>query len=636
MPGIICCIDQKECNLTQDLAIDLLHSMDHHSQYFHEWVLDRCFMGAVELSALEYKNRLLYNDKSLIGVSRGSIFNKEDLSKKFGIESTGSCVNDTKFIAELYHREGCEFVKYLNGLFSIALYDKEKDVIIFANDRYGYYPLFCGLVSNRLVFASEAKTVVRGLGINPRINRNAIPEFFAFSFLLGDKTFFEGVKKVPPASLVLFDRKTGQLNSQQYWDFSLKEYEPSLPLTTYLVQFNKLMKQSVERRVKDCNKVGIFLSGGLDSRVIAAFASETKTPIVTFTFGVKGCEEDKIATEVSEILGFEHHFLEIPSSFISESANQIVYAGDGLIRIRDSHFVSLLKKVQEQVGTVLLGTFGGDLTCRPEGRLSKKLLQSKTRKQVIDFIFNYYTFVVSNVIPICMHEKVFAEEFFEGVKGKAKEEFIHTFEGIRFNTPADIGDYWEYRNREPRYIFQASQHVNWFLESRHPFMDNDLVDFFAFRFPVSLRRKEIMGITFEDTFLQRALNLRFPSLAHVKWHGFKPNTNRYKILAVEGTHYIQKRINKVLQRILRQKLQTKNPDFRGYDQWLREGSKTFVIQTLLDPKTLARSIFKEDYIRQTVDNHMSYEADNNQIICDMLNIELMQRLFFDNPKEPLG
>ena len=129
------------------------------------------------------------------------------------------------------------------------------------------------------------------------------------------------------------------------------------------------------------------------------------------------------------------------------------------------------------------------------------------------------------------------------------------------------------------------------------------------------------------------MNLRFPSLAHVKWHGFKPNTNRYTILAVEGTHYIQKRINKVLERILRQKLQMKNPDFRGYGQWLREDSKAFVIETLLDPKTLARSIFKEDYIRQTVTDHMSYKADNNQVICDMLNIELMLRLFFDKAKE---
>jgi hypothetical protein len=84
----------------------MLHSIEHRPLYFHESEIDQCFMGAVELHALENKNRLLYSDKSLIAVSRGSIFNKEELSKKFGIESTDSCSNDTKFVAGLYKRKG--------------------------------------------------------------------------------------------------------------------------------------------------------------------------------------------------------------------------------------------------------------------------------------------------------------------------------------------------------------------------------------------------------------------------------------------------------------------------------------------------------------------------------------------------
>ncbi|MGE5637573.1 MAG: asparagine synthetase B family protein, partial [Chloroflexota bacterium] len=515
MPGIICCINRRGNDLTQDDATKLLSSMEHHSSYFHKWAIDqnRSLIGVVELNALKDRNNPLYNDNLVMAVSRGNIFNKNELSTKFGLEPSDSCINDTKFIVELYKKQGLKFVEYLNGLFSLAIYDKEKENVIIANDRYGYFPLFYAVGPNRTAFASEAKTVVKGSDIYPEMDETAIPEFFAFSFLLGDKTFFKNVRKIPPASLVLHERKTDRLQSWRYWDFSIKEYEPSTSLTSYLTEFNNLMRRSVERRVKDCDKIGIFLSGGLDSRVIAAFASQTKTPVVTFTFGVRDCEEEKIAMEVAEILGLEHHFLEIPSSFISEYAQEIVHAGDGLIRIRDSHFVSLLKRVQAEVSTVLLGTFGGDLTCRPEGRLSEKLIRSKTKEQVIDFILNYYTSIVSNVIPISEHEKVFTKEFFEKIKGKAENEFIHTFDEIIFQSPAEIGDYWEYRNREPRYIFQASQHINWFLETRHPFMDNDLVDFFAFRFPVSLRRKEIIGITYEDTFLQRALNLEFPSLS---------------------------------------------------------------------------------------------------------------------------
>jgi asparagine synthase (glutamine-hydrolysing) len=630
VPGILCCVDRTEGVFPVDQVNKMLGSMKHDKSYFSEFVVDSqgCSMGAVELDILRNRCNLLHTDQRINVAFRGSIFNLTDLSKKFGVNSTSCFVNNAKFVAELYKMKDLGFVEYLNGLFSVAIFDKEKEAICVANDRYGYFPLFYGLTSKNLVFASEAKAVVKGLGISPQLNEQAIPDFLAFSFLLGNKTFFKGVQKVPPASIILYSKKTNKLDFRRYWDFSLKKYNSSVPLTTYLEEFNSLMKKSVEKRVEDCDKIGLFLSGGLDSRVIAAFVSETKTPVVTFTFGVRGCEEENIASDVSEILGLEHHFFEIPSNFIAENAQQIVYAGDGLIRIRDCHFISLLRKVREYVCTVLLGTFGGDLTCRPEGRLSTKMLKSKTRQEVADFILNYYTKVVSNVIPISEHETVFTKEFFRKIKNKTLEEFTHTFDEIDFNSPADIGDYWEYRNREPRYIFQASQHVNWLLESRHPFLDNDLVDFFALRFPVFLRRKEIMGVTFEDTFLQRALDLRFPSLRNVKWHGFKPNTNRYEVLALEGVRYLRKKMGKSLEKIVRRKVQTGNPDFRGYDQWLREDSKNFVISTLLNERARERSIFRNHFVNTVINEHMNYRADNNQIICDMINLELMQELFF--------
>ena len=301
-----------------------------------------------------------------------------------------------------------------------------------------------------------------------------------------------------------------------------------------------------------------------------------------------------------------------------------------MIRIRDSHFISLLEKIQGQVDAVLLGTFGGDLTCRPEGRLPDMMLNFRKRSQVIDFLFDYYTNVVSNVLPISKQSKAFKEPFFSKIQGKTRKNFVNTFTEISFNSAPDIGDYWEYRNREPRYIFHASQHINWFLDTRHPYMDNDLVEFFAFRFPINLRRKEVFGVTFEDTFLQKALNLRFPHLSHITWHGFKPESNLLQVIAVKGVHFVQENIARFLEKIVRRKVPTQAPDFRGYSEWLRTGSKKFVLETLLNERTLNRPYFREDFIRKTIADHMNYRADNNQILCDLINFELMNRIFFDS------
>ena len=136
------------------------------------------------------------------------------------------------------------------------------------------------------------------------------------------------------------------------------------------------MKKAVERRVQNKKKVGVFLSGGLDSRIVAAFASEICENVITFTFGIENCPDRKIAEQVAERLGIENLFYEIPSDFIAKYSERIVSEGDGLIRIRDCHFIALLEKVRRLVDTVLLGTFGGELF----GSKITKTLQNLKRK----------------------------------------------------------------------------------------------------------------------------------------------------------------------------------------------------------------------------------------------------------------
>ena len=628
MPGIFGCIDRNGDPVPKEIAMGMADSLKHEDWYVDEWILDSCLLGAVELEFLYQINSLVYDDgESLIGVSRGNIYNKQELSEKFGIHYTPLYSNDIRFVVELYRKEGSNFAKHLNGLFVAAIYDKEKDRIVLANDRYGYYPLFYSLSSKNFVFASEAKAVLKDRAITPRINRSAVPEFFAFSFLLGNKTFFEDVKLMLPACILTYDRTKDQINIKRYWDFSLKKYEPTKPLGSYLKDFNRLMKRAVERRVKDREEVGVFLSGGLDSRIIAAFASETKTPVITFTFGVKNCSEQKIASEVAERLGLENVFYEIPSDFIADYARKIVYRGDGLVRIRDCHFIGLLDEIRKRVHTVLLGTFGGDLVW-PDAE-TEKLISLKRREEVINYLFKFYTSTLNNTLPVREHQRAFTDAFFKEIKGNVKKNFIRTFDEIRFSLPSDIADYWEYRNREPRYIFQASQHINWYLETRHPFMDNELVDFLAFRFPPHLRRREMFGMVVENTFLQKAISHSFPSLSDIPWHGFPPNPNTLRVLLIGGRRFIRKKIVTRLEKLLRTKIRFTPIDFRGYDEWLRTGSKAYALNTLLDTKTLKRNFFRKDFVMKIIRDHMNYKENYNLLMCDLINFELMNRIFFE-------
>jgi asparagine synthase (glutamine-hydrolysing) len=630
MPGIFGCVNRDGRPVARKLAIEAASCMKHEEWYVDEWVLDPCLLGTVEPDFLHHEYNLAEDDeRSLIAVSKGNIYNKDELSDAFSIAKSSSYVNDTSFLVDIYKKKGEEFAKYINGLFVFAIYDKEAGRLSVANDRYGFYPLFYSDNEKVFVFASEAKAVTRLSESGPVLNKAAVPEFFTFSFLLGDKTFFKNVQRMPPASIITYNHGTNSTHRRQYWEFNIqqKKIEASKDC---LREFCRIMRKAVARQVQDRKQVGVFLSSGLDSRFVAAFAHETGVPIITYTFGTRNCLAQKIAAEVAERLGVENVFFEIPSDFIAKYAAEIVYRGDGMIRIRDCHFISFLNEIRKRTSTVLLGVFGGDLCCPLS--FSKRLLGLKTRKGIVDYLTRRYT----TVLPIEEHRNAFTDFFWDETKGLVQSEFWETFDKTpELASPADIADYWEYRNREPNYIFHLFQHINWYLETRNPFLDNDLVDFLAFRLPVELKFREIFNIKIDEVFFQKAINYCFPSLANIKTsHGnVPPDSSFSRFLAGEAGLFIRKRVGKVLAHLFPGKELLPSADFRAYEKWIRTGSRQYVQDVLSDSRTLNRGVFRPEYIRRILEEHMVGGKNHEQLICDLVNFELMNRMFFESVNE---
>jgi asparagine synthase (glutamine-hydrolysing) len=619
MPGIFGFIDRIGNSVSGKIVIDMENSVKHENCHVEKWISDFCLLGTVQLKFLRNKHSIIHDkEMPLVGISTGNVYNKRELSQKFGIKNAFSQKNCNQFFIDLYKKKGLDFVSYLNGLFNVAIFDKEREKVIIANDRYGFYPLFYSVNSKRLIFASQARSVLNDVNLIPRIDETAIPEFFTFSYLLGDKTFFKGVKMMMPANELIYDKADDHVEVKQYWDFSIPEKETHMPtsLSNLLEEFKKLMKKAVERQVQDKKEIGVFLSGGLDSRILAAFASKTDTNVITFTFGVRNCPEQKIAKQVADRLGLENVFYEIPSDFIAKYAEKIVYLGDGLIRIRDCHFIALLEEIRKKVDTVLLGTFGGELF---GSKIARELRNIKGKDEVMNYLFKKKT----TVIPIEKHEEVFADAFYSETRGKVRKNFIETFDKIRFGSAADIVDYWEYRNRQRRYIFQSFQYINWYIETRHPFLDNDLVEFFAFRLPFDLR--------LDERFLQKALDYCFPSLSDIPWEhtGVAPNSHQVEVFLGKAILFAKDKIGMTAKRALKGRVILAPCDYREYEEWLRTGSKAYTLEILLDPRTLKRGYFKFSYIKKILREHMDYRKNHDQLICDLINFELLNRIFLE-------
>jgi len=614
MVGIFGLFCQNKGYLEENIE-GLTNILKHRNCYVEKKVIDSCLLGIVRLLSSRAKNCVACTkETNLVGVSTGYINNKDEIVKTLNLSPSTYTDNETYFLVTLFKKRGLNFVRFINGLFNVAIYDAANGKIIIANDRYGFYPLFYTINNGKFAFASEAKFVLKAAKINPKINKESISEFFTFSYLLGEKTFFEGVKLLRPATIMVFDTINHKILTKQYWDFSIPQNQCDKHSDLF-EEFKRLMKKAVNRAIKGADKIGVFLSGGLDSRALAAFASRSNVEVIAFTFGPKNSFEQRIARKVAERLKIKHICREIPSDFIAKYAEEIVYRGDGLVRIRDCHFIALLDEVRSMVDLVLLGTFGGELF---GSKITKTIKNFKSKKDVINYLYKKNI----TVLPLSEYQRAFNDNL-RDVGRNLFNRFYETFSQISFDKPEDIAEYWEYRNRQRRYIFQSFRYIDWYLETRHPFLDTDLVEFFALRLPYEMRLNEI--------FFQKALNYCFPCLSDIPWVRtmVPPGSSELALLIGRAKLFFKHKKDQILENALKGRVKFLPLDYRQYDQWIRTGSRDYILRLLLDSRTLSRGFFNPNYVKRILNDHINYKRNYDQLICDMVNFELLHRIFFD-------
>lgn len=605
MVRIFCYINRSNEPVSAEIY-DFLHNFGDKKFCFEKINIGSGFIGTADLRYLHTLNKIVNDEeKSLVGASMGKLYDKKIENNEHGKYS------DTQYIIDLYAKEGLNFTKYLNGLFNVVIYDKRRNIIVVANDRYGFYPLFYYTDEEKCVFASQAISVLKSARIKPQINDIAVAEFFIFNHTLKNKTLLKNINLFKPATIFVYDVNEKIFKSHQYWDFSPRIKNSNM--IELLPAFKKLMQKSIEKRVQDKNEIGIFLSGGLDGRLITGFAARTNVDVITFTFGHKKCRQKIIAKRVADRLGVENIFLEIPSDFISKHAEEIVCNGDGLIRIRDCHFISLLEEVKKKVSTILMGTFDSIFRGR------EWVQNVKNREALINYI-------IQKKGNMSRYEAVFSTEFIKNTKSKMLQNVKEIVDDIPFDTMSDIERYWSYRYSN-RYMFHTFQYINWYLETRHPYLDKELVDYFAFKLPYEFIK--------HTSFQKKALDYCFPNLSDIPYERtiVPPSSHPYIEYVGRGILLINTMVESVLDKLTKNGFSSILSDYRRYDKWLRTGSKDFTLNTLMDPRTLEREFIKAESIRNIVTDHMEHKKNNDQIICDLINLELFNRIFIDSDTE---
>lgn len=599
MPGLF-----GNYRIKEELSLNknILSLLSHGEEWFDGKALfnQYGFHGVVDFQSRLKNSYFSLDEKSIIVY--GDVYSYKGKKMKNNIP---------KNLLLLYEKDKFNFLRFLNGSFAVSIFDDDKLFII--TDKIGSKNVFYTHEFNKLLYSSEIKVIRINKAIRPNLNEDAISEFFTFSYVLGNKTLFEDIMLVPPATILSF--KENQIKFVKYHKFSFKKKnQEKFNINNLIRHFVSIMERSVKLRMENHEKFGIFLSGGLDSRLLTGFAKriadKAGKELISFTFGTKNGIQEKIAKRVSKKLKIKNEFFEIDPNVISKYAEEIVYKGDGHLRIRDAHFISFLREIRPKVDVILVGLFCSELFGET---LPKSILNIRSKKELINILYLY-----KNNIQISRHlPNLFLNNFAINSMNKILESMSQIVKNVKAEHYFDIYHNWEINQTARKYIIPLSNYMNWYVETKLPFLDDDVITF-AHHLPIELRIKK--------RFIHLALKYIFPSLANIPWEksGLPSQIDGLLLSIFQQKKIIVEKIKRKIERNSQSKIMFRNLDYRSYDYYLRTGSKNFIIDKLI--RKIDNEIWDSQYIRKIIEDHLNLKKNNELIICDILQIELLNKL----------
>ena len=405
---------------------------------------------------------------------------------------------DSEVVLEAYAEWGLEAVERLNGMFAFAVLDRARRQVVLARDRYGVKPLYYAFRGGSLLFASEIKALLRHPDCRAELDEDALVEYFTFQNFLGDRTLFRGIQILPAGCTLTVGLDVPAAASiRRYWDFKFEEpAQPSGDAEEYALELDRLFRQAVGRQLVSDVPVGSYLSGGMDTGAVTSLASAEMPGMRTFTIGFDlssasglelGFDERSQAERISYLLGTEQYEMVLKAGDMQRAMPDVVRHIEEP-RVGQSYPNFYAAKLAGSFGKVVLSGAGGDELFAGYPWRYFRAAQSSGFDDYVDRYFGFW----QRLVPEGVVDQFFRPVSSGGGMERSREIFASVFDGVRGNveTPADyinLSLYFEAKTfLHGLLVVEDKLSMAHGLETRLPFLDNDLVDF-AGRVPVGLK-----------------------------------------------------------------------------------------------------------------------------------------------------
>ncbi len=332
------------------------------------WLSEGVSLGQNRLSIIDISNASSQPMQSKDGryeiVYNGELYNFQDIKKELS-EVNFTSTGDTEVVIEAYAKWGKDCLQKFNGMFALAIWDKQEQSLFLARDHAGIKPLYYSVKDGDLIFSSEIKSILTWSKISRKLSVSSLNHYLRLLFVPEPFTMFQDVLKLPQGSYAYF--KNGKLDIQTYF-----VNNPNLTKagTSEIIEsINIKVSEAVERQLVSDRPVGVYLSGGIDSSVILDCMSRKHKNIKTFSVGFtlsdgedagKYNKDLDLARETAKRYNTDHHEISISSKDVMESLEKVIYHMDEPISNATACALFALSKETKKYVTVVLCGDGGD------------------------------------------------------------------------------------------------------------------------------------------------------------------------------------------------------------------------------------------------------------------------------------
>jgi asparagine synthase (glutamine-hydrolysing) len=579
------------------------------------WIEDCVGLGhrrlaVIDLSSLAHQPMMSHENRYVMTYN-GEIYNFRELRTQ--LQAMGypfRSESDSEVLLTAWAAWGVRALERLNGMFAFAIWDRTDKTLTLARDRYGIKPLYIAETARGLSFGSEQKAILARPGQSVTVDREALLEYFTFQNLFTNRTLTQGITLLPAGHYAVLDTREDnpRLKSTQYWDFNFTNPTGKTDRREYIEELDRLFTKAVNRQLVTDVELGSYLSGGMDSGSITAVATQSIPDLKTFTCGfdlssASGIElgfDERVAAEaMSARFRTEHYEMVLKAGDMERCLPRLAFhleeprVGQSYPNFYAAQLASKFVKV------VMSGTGGDELF----GGYPWRYYRAAVCADFNDYVDQYYGFWQRLADNNELHrmfapiqgdiQNVWTRDIFCDVLKKHKsvpetpEDYIN--QSLYFEAKTFL---------HSLFVVEDKLSMAHSLETRVPFMDNDLVEF-AMRCPVELKLNNLAEVV--------RLDENEPGNKYNKY--FRKTNDGKQILRDMMTKYMPDNITQAA------KQGFSSPDA----SWFKGESIDFVRKRLLDKNAPVYDFLDFDVTSELVQEHLDGRRNRRLLIWSLLN-----------------